>query len=122
MALSICLTMYRRNKYFIYDNYSPVKITPVLQYFGANTNNKIFQYCRCTIDVLKAMTFNNTEFTGYLIIADDMVILPERIKYADKSSIWVSDEINIASLKTGKLVLFSVRSSFLVRDPSASIF
>ena len=54
------------------------------------------------------MTFNNnTEFTGYLIIADDMVILPERMKHGDKSSIWASDEINIASLKTGKLVLFS---------------
>ena len=58
------------------------------------------------------MTFkNNTEFAGYLIIADDMVILPERIKHADKSSIWASDEIHIASLKTGKLVEFFYNSS-----------
>ena len=49
---------------------------------------------------------NNSQFSGFLIIADDMVILPERIKYADKSSVWASDEISIACLKTGKLVVF----------------
>ena len=68
---------------------------------------KTFKYFRCTIKILKEITSqNNSEFSGFLIIADDMVILPERIKYADKSSVWVSDVINIACLKTGKLAFF----------------
>ena len=40
-------------------------------------------------------------FSGYLVVADDMVILPERIKNFDKTLIWIPP-MEIADILTGK--------------------
>ena len=47
------------------------------------------------------MSINDNVFSGYFVVSDDMVILPERIKDFDKTSIWMPNMI-IANLTTGK--------------------
>ena len=47
------------------------------------------------------MTINDNVFSGYFVVSDDMVILPERMKEYDKTSIWMPNMI-IANLTTGK--------------------
>ena len=47
------------------------------------------------------MSVNDNVFSGYFVVSDDMVILPERIKDFDKTSIWMPNMIT-ANLTAGK--------------------
>ena len=43
---------------------------------------------------------NNSQFSGYLAVADDMIILPNRLATLDKGLVW-SNPTKIGDLQTG---------------------
>ena len=61
---------------------------------------------RCTLDIInEILRKNESHFSGYLVVADDMIILPNRIAKLDRKLSWMNN-IRIGSLETGEYLKF----------------
>ena len=68
---------------------------------------------RCLIKIFESRPQDETRYSGYLITADDIVLLPEKMTYLDKNAAWLDGGTAFDSLETGNTKMLH---SFLLND------